>query len=74
METRVTNNLGATRVYQALKERWTRVDYVMHEDRKLENQEMRLNGYEANGIGDEEEDDDDEPDDDDNDDESEELL
>jgi hypothetical protein len=49
------------------------MDYVSHENRELENQEMSLKSYEANGIGDEEEDDDDEVEDD-NDDESEEHL
>jgi hypothetical protein len=50
-----------------------RIDYVLYENRELENQEMSLETYEANGIGDEEEDDDDEVEDDD-DDESEEHL
>src|SRR5690348_14079812 len=73
-ETNLTGNPRTSRVYQGLKRRWTRVDYGLHENRDLENQEMRLEDYEANGIGDEEEEDDDDDVEDDNDDESEEHL
>jgi hypothetical protein len=73
LQTDLTGNPRTSRVYQGLKRRWTRVDYGLHENRELENQEMSLEDYEANGIGDEEEDDDDDVEDD-NDDESEEHL
>ena len=45
----------------------------MHQNRGLENREMSLRDYEANGIGDEEEDEDDEVEDE-TDDESEEQI
>ena len=74
LETDLPGDLRTSRVYQGLKRRWTRIDYDLHQNRELENQEMSLEDYEANGIGDEEEDDDDDEVEDDNDDESEEHL
>lgn len=66
-------NIRASCVYQGQIRRGTLRDHVLHKKRDLENQEMSLKNYEANGIGDEEEDEDDEVEDDD-DDESEEHL
>lgn len=71
--TDLTGSVRTSCVYQVQRRRETIRDHVLHENRDLENQEMSLKDYEANGIGDEEEDDDDELEDDD-DDESEEHL